>query len=113
MRVQLCNGLIRMVLWELYQIKKSDFIFSAPSHINNQTVVKKNIEKKIAKLNDKNIEIEITHKFKLKSKFLDSNFIGKILHIGKSSHVLPPIAAQRSKFSIKRYQIYEYVIQKK
>ena len=74
--------------------KKSDFIFSAPSHINNQTIVKKNIEKKIAKLNDKNIEIEITQKFKLKSKFLDSNFIGKILHIGKSSHVLPPIAAQ-------------------
>ena len=74
--------------------KKSDFIFSAPSHINNQTIVKKNIEKKIAKLNDKNIEIEITQKFKLKSKFLESNFIGKILHIGKSSHVLPPIAAQ-------------------
>ena len=95
MRVQLCNGLIRMVLWELYpNSKKSDFIFSAPSHINNQTIVKKNIEKKIAKLNDKNIEIEITQKFKLKSKFLDSNFIGKILHIGKSSHVLPPIAAQ-------------------
>lgn len=74
--------------------KKSDFIFSAPSHINNQIIVKKNIEKKIAKLNDKNIEIEITQKFKLNSKFLDTNFIGKILHIGKSSHVLPPIAAQ-------------------
>ena len=74
--------------------KKSDFIFSAPSHINNQTIVKKNIEKKIAKLIDKNVEIKITHKFKLKSKFLEKNFIGKILHIGKSSHVLPPIAAQ-------------------
>jgi len=74
--------------------KKSDFIFSAPSHITNQTIVKKNIEKKIAKLSDKNVEIEITQKFKLKSKFLERNFIGKILHIGKSSHISPPIAAQ-------------------
>ena len=74
--------------------KKSDFIFSAPSHINNQKIIKKNIEEKIAKLNNKKIEIEISQKFKLKYKFLDDNFIGKILHIGKSSHVLPPIAAQ-------------------
>ena len=55
---------------------------------------KKNIENKIAKLNNKKVKIKITQKFKLKSKFLDNNFIGKILHIGKSSHVLPPIAAQ-------------------
>ena len=74
--------------------KKSDFIFSAPNYINDQNIVKKNIDMKIAKLKKKNIEIKITQKFKLKSKFLDENFIGKILHIGKSSHLLPPIAAQ-------------------
>ena len=85
---------IKPLLGVIPNNKKSDFIFSAPSHINNQNIVKKNIEKKIAKLNNKKIEIEISQKFKLKPKFLDNNFIGKILHIGKSSHVLPPIAAQ-------------------
>ena len=92
--------------------KKSDFIFSAPSHINNQNIVKKNIEKKIAKLNNKKIEIEISQKFKLKSKFLDDNFIGKILHIGKSSHVLPPIAAQGLNLALRDIKYMDMLFKK-
>lgn len=73
---------------------KSNFIFSAPNYIEDQNIVKSSLEKKIKKLTDKNFEIKITQNFKLETKFLDDNFIGKILHIGKSSHVLPPVAAQ-------------------